>query len=322
MRRLIDNLDNASWKFLAALQTAIFVLFHALALALGLRFDMAPLGMFAHYADPVLLRTRLLESVFYLHVQPPLYNLALGAILKLFPGHEAPVFHALFLLNGLALYVLVLVLQTRLGVRKSVALATSTLFVLSPTFLVFEHVLVYTLQCATLLVAAALLLETYLRTRVSSRGWAFFISLFLLCGIRSMYHLGYYVLIACAVAAVMRGYRRQVLWMALIPGVILFSFYAKNYVLFDKFPSFLSSEKARGSKPSATCRGTNASVSQTKARSRRCRWSSGSMRSNITRRTYATSPATKTSPCCDKPPNQPARSTTTTSPRSPCPIFT
>jgi len=238
MRRLIQNLDNVPWKSLASLQTALFIAFHALALSLGLRFDMAPLGMFAHYADPVLLRTRLLETVFYLHVQPPLYNLALGVILKLFPGHNAPVFHGLFLLNGLTLYLLVTLLQTRLGVRKSVALATSTLFVLSPTFLVFEHVLVYTLQCALLLIIAALLLESYVRTRRSSCGWAFFISLFLLCGIRSMYHLGFYVLIACAVAAMMKRDRRQVLWMALIPGLILFSFYAKNYLLFDKFSVF------------------------------------------------------------------------------------
>jgi hypothetical protein len=82
------------------------------------------------------------------------------------------------------------------------------------------------------------MLEIYVRTRRGVSGWAFFISLFLLCGIRSMYHLGYYVLIACAVAVVVRGNRRQVLWMALIPGVILFSFYAKNYVLFDKFSVF------------------------------------------------------------------------------------
>ena len=238
MWRFVRLVDAAPWKVLVAFQAGLFVLFHVVALSLGLRFDMAPLGMFAHYADPVLLRTRLLESVFYLHVQPPLYNLALGAVLKLFPGHEAPVFHGLFLLNGLALYVLTAMLQTRLGVRKSVALATSTLFALSPTFLAFEHVLVYTLQCATLLVVAALMLESYVRTRRPASGWTFFISLLLLCGIRSMYHLGFYVLIACAVAAVVWRDRKQVLWMALIPGLILFSFYAKNYVLFDKFSVF------------------------------------------------------------------------------------
>ena len=238
MRRIISSLDAASWRLLAMLHAMIFVLFHAVVLSLGLRFEMAPLGMFAHYADPVLLRTRLLESVFYLHVQPPLYNLALGVVLKLFPGHEAPVFHVLFLINGLALYLLVTLLQTRLGVRKSVALLTSTLFVLSPTYLVFEHVLVYTLQCALLLVIAALMLESYVRTRRSAYGWGFFVSLFLLCGIRSMYHLGFYVLAACAVGAVMRRDWRRVFWMALIPGLVLFSFYAKNYVLFDKFSVF------------------------------------------------------------------------------------
>ena len=44
----------------------------------GVRFDARPLESYFQYADPSLLQDRLLETVFYLHAQPPLFNLMLG----------------------------------------------------------------------------------------------------------------------------------------------------------------------------------------------------------------------------------------------------
>jgi len=220
---------------LTAYLAAFYALFHAALYVLGVRYDLVPLGMFAHYADPELLRTRLLESCFYLHVQPPLYNLFVGVVLKLFPGWEAVAFQAVFLLSGFALYVLLIVLQTRLGVSRAVALVTSTLLVCSPSFILFEHLLVYTLHCALLLVMAALLLHEFLTTKRHWAGWAFFTALFLLGGIRSMYHLVCYVAIAVGVVVWAGPPRRRLVWMALVPGLLLCSFYVKSYVLFGQF---------------------------------------------------------------------------------------
>lgn len=59
----------------------------------GVRFDMTPLEEFWQYLDVNLLRSRLLESLWYLHSQPPLYNLYLGLVLKLTPN-LAPLFAA------------------------------------------------------------------------------------------------------------------------------------------------------------------------------------------------------------------------------------
>jgi len=229
------EVEPVSHGRLAAYLALFYGLFHAALYAVGLRFDLAPLGMFAHYADPELLRTRLLESCFYLHVQPPLYNLLVGLVLKLCPGWEGIAFQTIFLLSGFALYVLLVLLQTRLGVSRAVAVVTGTLLVCSPSFLLFEHLLVYTLHCALLLVIAALLLHEFLTSKRGWAGWAFFGCLFLLCGIRSMYHLAYYVAVATAVMAWAEPPRRRVLWMALIPGLLLCSFYVKSYVLFGQF---------------------------------------------------------------------------------------
>ena len=50
--------------------------------AAGVRFDLRPLDTSWQILDPVLLRHDLLESLFYMPGQPPLYNLMLGLVLK------------------------------------------------------------------------------------------------------------------------------------------------------------------------------------------------------------------------------------------------
>ena len=79
-----------------------FALAHAIYFACGVRFH-APLADYWEYVDAPLLTTRMLESLFYLHSQPPLFNLFLGVVLKLFPSASTPAFHAVYLLAGLGL---------------------------------------------------------------------------------------------------------------------------------------------------------------------------------------------------------------------------
>ena len=64
---------------------ASFAAAHLIYYALGVRFDNTSLAWYWQYLDPELLKSRLLESVFYMHSQPPLFNLFLGAVLK-YPG--------------------------------------------------------------------------------------------------------------------------------------------------------------------------------------------------------------------------------------------
>ena len=60
----------------------------------GVRFDATPLTWYWQFIDPVLLRERLLESLYCLHIQPPLFNLLLGINLKLFPSTFSAAMHA------------------------------------------------------------------------------------------------------------------------------------------------------------------------------------------------------------------------------------
>ncbi len=214
---------------------AIFALTHATFYAFGGRFDRTTLLEFLHFMDPELLKHRLLETCFFMHIQPPLMNFFVGLGLKLPEPLGALVFHAAFLVFGLTLYLSLFVLQVRLGVSRGIAAVLSTLFMLSPSFIVYEHWLFYTLPCAMLLVVATLFMFDSLETRRSRAIAGFFVTLLALCGLRSMFHLYYFVLVLAITAYLCKGYRKRVLAIAAIPLLLLFGLYFKNYVLFGKF---------------------------------------------------------------------------------------
>jgi hypothetical protein len=50
----------------------------------GVRFYTFFIDLFVQHAETYLLKNKLLESVFYMHSQPPLFNLILGIFLKIF----------------------------------------------------------------------------------------------------------------------------------------------------------------------------------------------------------------------------------------------
>src|SRR5439155_1232088 len=84
-----------------ALVAAAFVVSRAIIAALGVRFDISLVPWLWQLLDLQLLQHRLAESLWHLHSQPPLFNLAVGAELKVVPNHVAGTFHLLFLLLGL-----------------------------------------------------------------------------------------------------------------------------------------------------------------------------------------------------------------------------
>ncbi len=227
--------DVLSTRRFIAVLAVFFVGIHAMLYAMGVRMDTTPLGMFMQFADPELLRTRLLETCWYLHVQPPLFNLFLGCILKAFPVPYAIAFNTVYLLMGFCLYVTIVFLQVQLGVARILATALATAFVASPTFILYEHLVDYTVPSAMLLAVSALLLDHFLLYRRTCAGWLFFAVLFVLGGIRATYHLAFYALIAVFVLRAVQFPRRRVLVMALIPALLLVSFYAKSYALFGEF---------------------------------------------------------------------------------------
>ena len=235
VKRFIRHIENTTYGALIAYLTVLFIFSHMIYFIIGVRFDDSPLREFWQYLDPELLRNKLLESCFYLHSQPPLFNLFLGIILKLFPGNEKFVFQIIYLAYGLTLYFFLFFLQTKLGISRITALFLSTLFMISPSFVLYENWLFYTFPLAMLLLLSAFFLYQFLD---NGKWWAalcFFISLFLISGIRSVFHLSYYLFIVATLVVVYRRNRKIIILSALAPFLLLLSFYCKNFVLFDKF---------------------------------------------------------------------------------------
>src|SRR5215211_1207845 len=65
----------------------------------GLRFDNTPPKYYYQFIDPQLLKTRLFESIWYLHGQPPLFN-ALTGVLYQFFSSQSKIYQLLFLALG------------------------------------------------------------------------------------------------------------------------------------------------------------------------------------------------------------------------------
>src|SRR5687767_3757149 len=99
--------------------------------ACGVRFDAAWLGDMWQLVDPHLLQTRLGESLYFLHGQPPLFNTFVGVMLKLGGGggaHYAALGAAIYRLLGLAMVLMLLEVMLRCGVRARLALLLAVLF--------------------------------------------------------------------------------------------------------------------------------------------------------------------------------------------------
>lgn len=210
------------------------LLFHAA----GVRFDASPLGYFWQFVDPPLLRTDLLRSLFYLHIQPPLFGLFIGLVLKSAPASSTQVFQLLYLLVGLGLHLGLYFLLVRLQVPRLVAVALVLLFLASPAGVLYENWLFYTYPSAAALVAATLFLHRFLSRRALRDGLAFFALVAAIALTRSMFHLVWCVL--CAVLVLVAsgpGERLRTLSLAAAPLALVALLYAKNAALFGEFAS-------------------------------------------------------------------------------------
>jgi len=220
-----------------ALLLLVFAASRACYYALGVRFDARPLNNFFQFVDPDLLNHRLLESLFYLHIQPPGMNLFAGIVLKLFPHTYAAAFHSAYLLLGAASCCLIYHLMRCCCVRDWLAFTLTALFTVSPGVVLFENFLLYEYPVMFLLLTAAAALH---RLSVRADHWAatiFFAAILCLVLVRNFFHLIYFLAALVVLLAVFRDRRKQVLLAALGPLLLTCGLYAKNWLLFGPVSS-------------------------------------------------------------------------------------
>ena len=202
----------------------------------GIEYDASPLGWFWQYIDPQLLLEDPWRSLYFHHTQPPLFNVYLASVLRFSGGDPSSLLWASYLGFGLVLHGSLYAVLTALGVRRWLAIAAPIAFAISPASILYENWLFYTYPLATLLVATALSLH-----RLASRGFRrrdallFFALLATAVLTRSLFHLAWLLFFTGLTLYVAGGQRRRLLPAAIVPLVLVFGVYFKNWIEFGSF---------------------------------------------------------------------------------------
>jgi hypothetical protein len=232
-------LVRESWRSLAVLG-GIFALSRFVFFLAGIRFDISGLqggytGTQWQLLDIPLLKDHLLQSVWHLHSQPPLYNLFVGTLAKVPYGIQRPVAIAGYLAMGLVLVLATYLLLVDLRVPRWAAMAVALVVVADPRFVLYENWLFYAYPTAALLTVSALCCVRYLRT--NKLGWG----LALFCcgaGLVLLNSTWQWVWLIGLLAIVMWTFRRRlraVVAVAAVPSLLVVGWYAKNAVMFGTY---------------------------------------------------------------------------------------
>ena len=177
-------------------------------------------------ADPI-------KSVWYLHVQPPLWNLALGLPAWISPFSDARTLQTVMLFIGLMAVALTARLGEVLGLKRRSAIVVAVVATLHPEVLKGAFEPNYELAVTALLLAILVFAAGVLRARRASLLWLAIGSTALVMT-RSLYHPLFAVLILALIFWRMRQSfdRRTVVAVASIPLLFVGGWMAKNQVLF------------------------------------------------------------------------------------------
>lgn len=218
-----------SWLYLWA--AAVFIVSLFVARWLGIRFADNGIEFLYQYLDPQILRDDLLRGLYYLHAQPPLFNLFLGVVMKLFPEATTEAFAVIYLTMSFGLLVAMVWLMRGLGISDLVIAVMIPLFAWTPNFMVYSHWVFYTLPVSLLVLGMAAFLAAYID---SGKRWL--VHLFswtaaLLMLTRALYHPLWFLGIVVGVALLLKGEKRKaILVSAIAPLLVVNLVYFKNFV--------------------------------------------------------------------------------------------
>ncbi len=176
------------------------------------------------------------QSLFYYHVQAPLFTAYIFLCTLVFPPDGQL---GIYLLHtGLGLFAISALykIQIRLGVNKNLATLLILIFILSPTFNLFETWGLYDFPVMCLLLIATHRLMKLIDLPSWRNGFYFFLTISLLCNIRPLYHIAFYFIpVLVTLMWVLNQHKKIILQSAIIPFVLLLVPYVKNYYLFHIF---------------------------------------------------------------------------------------
>ena len=208
---------------------------YVLACLTGQRFNTDYLNYGWQLIPWDVLSTDPLRSVFYLHIQPPIWNLFLGTTAWMSPFSDRVTLQVLMALIGFAVAWLAALLGQRLGLSRRIAVIVALIATLHPEVLKGAFEPTYELATAALLLAVLIAVSDLTRKENVRR------SLVILAGAvtvtaltRSLYHPAWALVIVIFGLWLMRrriNWKSSVLVLS-IPVIFMGSWMAKNEVMF------------------------------------------------------------------------------------------
>jgi hypothetical protein len=226
---------------LTSLEAVVWLLvyFVGLGAAQACGFRMAVPYFYYQVLPRQLLEHRLCESLWNLHAQPPLLDLALGVALKLSRASGVSVERLLLLLNGFLGIVVVfatLSLLRRLVIRPVLRSAVMLLLLLDPSFYLFLGIFSYTFYELVLLMLAALAAHRFATRPTLGAYLGFCVPILLLTYTRALFHplwaSALLALVGASAQPKRPTARRQVAGAFLLVLVILAAWPIKNGLRF------------------------------------------------------------------------------------------
>ncbi|MBM4309932.1 MAG: hypothetical protein FJ119_03155 [Deltaproteobacteria bacterium] len=197
----------------------------------------SPLASAKQFLDVNLLQHDLLRSLWFLHAQPPLFNLFLGLVLKIASSPEL-IFELCFRLSGALVPLFMYGTLSLLGVNRVAAFVSTVCFMLNPSLFLYESLLYYTHVEGVLIMAAAFFLARWgLRTRAADLAVFWFV-LACLGLTRSLFHPIFFVVLALLMGLFVWCQNRPVRPFAVAAGLVLLVLGAwclKNLIIFGFF---------------------------------------------------------------------------------------
>lgn len=231
-----------------ALVVLLFIASRVLYKLAGVQFDSSNIKVFMQILDLHELKTNFWTSIWWLHAQPPLFNMLVGGLLILVGDAAFDTWMgAVYSLVGLAGAVCFFLLTLRLFGRRWLSWLLTAVLILAPASVLYENKLYYEGLVAPLLVCGFYCFHDYLlsrRTRMGVLAFALFATVVLL---RTAFHPAWLLLLA-GLPLLMGGavFKKTVL-VAAIPCLVVGALLVKNAVMFGApgFSSWLGSNMAR-----------------------------------------------------------------------------
>jgi hypothetical protein len=209
----------------------VFIAVHGAFYYFGGRFDTLTHN-FWQVIDGELLRDRLWESLWYLHIQPPLFNAYLGVVQAIPWIEPAWIYYLTYLTLGFAAAFSLFYLICGFRVYPGIAVGAVALCLLSPSWILYEHWLFYEFPTMALLALAAFQIQRLLKnTTVWNSFWVFSI-LALLFLLRSIFHWVWYAATFFILLAAAPKAYKSLLKGAAAPTLLIVLFLIKNYLVF------------------------------------------------------------------------------------------